>query len=441
MSMFIRFTPLAICIAASIAAAQSPIRIRELGPAEVASSETLGFVNGVRELSDGRVVVNDAGRRRLLAFDKSLATAAVFADTSSGKKTQYGPRSTGIIPYGGDSTLLIDGVGRAFLVLDPSGSVARVMSAPRPNDLGGMMGAGIGAVSIDRAGRLIYRTVIMPAFRAPIAGKPYAPPVMPDSAPLLRVDFDTRVADTIAWLRVAHIKVNTIALPNGGVTLTPVFSPISTIDDWTALPDGSVAIIRGSDYHLDWIGADNKRWSTPKIPFDWKRLSDDDKATLIDSARKALERQAKNSSAPAGVGTPGPSGHGGASIPAGHSMTIMPVGGDDGAPPPQSANKGPSLPQVAELVEPTDLPDYYPPILQTGEVKADLDGNVWILPSTSAQAGRGLVYDVVNRRGELVERVRLQPGRILEGFGANGAVYLTWYAAGGARLERTRLHR
>ena len=441
MSIFIRLTPVAISLGATIAVAQSPVRIRELGPAEAASTETLGFVNGVRELSDGRVVVNDAGRRRVLAFDKSLATAVVLADTSSGRKVQYGPRATSIIPYGGDSTLLIDVVGRSFLVLDPNGSVARVMSAPRPNDLGGMMGTGMGAASIDKAGRLIYRTMIMPAFKAPIAGKPYAPPVMPDSAPLLRVDFDTRVADTIAWLRVPHIKVNTIALPNGGVTLTPVFSPISTIDDWTALPDGSVAIVRGFDYHIDWISADNKQSSTPKLPFDWKRLSDDDKVALIDSARKALERQTKNSPAPGGAGVPGPSGHGGASIPAGHSMTIMPVGGDDGAPPPRSANKGPSLPQVAELVEPSDLPDYYPPILQAGEVKADLDGNVWILPSTSAESGRGLVYDVVNRRGELVERVRLQPGRILEGFGANGAVYLTSYAPGGAHIERARLHR
>jgi hypothetical protein len=117
------------------------------------------------------------------------------------------------------------------------------------------------------------------------------------------------------------------------------------------------------------------------------------------------------------------------------------VGGNDGAAPPQSANKGPSLPQVAELVEPSDLPDYYPPILQTGEVKADLDGNVWILPSTSAESGRGLIYDVVNRRGELVERVRLQQGRILEGFGANGAVYLTSYAPDGGHIERAHLRR
>ena len=47
-----------------------------------------------------------------------------------------------------------------------------------------------------------------------------------------------------------------------------------------ALPDGSVAILRGSDYNIEWINADGTRVSTPKMPFDWKRLSDDDKAAI-----------------------------------------------------------------------------------------------------------------------------------------------------------------
>jgi hypothetical protein len=421
---------------------QSSIPVRQL-TVEATSTEAVGSLNGVRELADGRVLVNDAGKRRVLVFDRQLSTVQVVADTTPGRKIQYGSRPTGIVPYQGDSTLLIDLPGRAFLVLDASGNATRVMSAPRPNDLQTMAGGSMGAPSLDRSGRLVYRTMIMPSFRAPVVGKAYTPPVIPDSAPLLRADFDTRVADTLAWLRVPVIKVNTNFLPNGGVVLTPVFSPISTIDDWTALPDGSIAILRGSDYHIDWIGADGIRSSTPKMPFDWKRLTDEDKASIIDSTKKALERQSQVASTPGGM-TPGAGagagGHGGApAIPAGHSMTIMPVGSDDGAPLPQSANKGPSLPAVVQVVEASDLPDYYPPILQSGEMKADFNGNIWILPSTTLQAGRGLLYDVVNRKGELVERMRLPEGRALEGFGANGAVYLTSHGANGTRFERARL--
>jgi hypothetical protein len=421
------------------ASAQKQIPIRTLGQVEATSIERVGFVSGVHELSDGTVIVNDAGKRRLIAFDRTLGVARILADTGAGSKLQYGGRSTGIIPYAGDSTLLVDAVGRAFLVIDGKGNVGRVMSAPRPNDVTSMTNAGLGAPGFDRQGRLIYRTMLMPAFKAPVVGKPYTPPSMPDSAPLLRADFDKRTADTIAWLRTAVMKVNSTPLSTGGVVLTPIFSPISVVDDWTVLPDGSVAILRGADYHLDWVDPAGARSSSPKMPFDWKRLSDEDKAAIIDSTRKLLERQQQRPGSGNASITAGPGGHAGAGIPTGHSMTIMPIGGDDGGPQPKMTT--PPVSQIAQLVEPSELPDYYPSVLQAGEMRADLDGRVWILPSTSSQAGRGLLYDVVDRRGELVERIRLPEGRALEGFGANGVVYLTSHGPDGTRLERARINR
>jgi len=435
-----RMLPLALLLAAGpILSAQTQIPIRSLGPIEATSIERLGYVSGVRELSDGTVLVNDAGKRRLVAFDRSLGNIRVLADTMPGTKAQYGPRSTAIIPYAADSTLLVDPAGRAFLVIDGSGAVRRVMSAPRPNDVASMMAAGLGAPGFDRRGRLVYRTMLMPAFKAPVVGKPYTPPTMPDSAPLSRADFDKRTSDTIAWLRTPVIKVSSTPLPNGGVVLTPLFSPISTIDDWTMLPDGSVAILRGADYHIDWIDGTGTRTSSPKMPFDWKRLADEDKAAIVDSVRKLLEGQLQRPGSGNVNINAGPGGHGGTAIPTGHSMTIMPIGGDDGAPQPKIS--APPTPQVAQLVEPSELPDYYPSILQSGEMRADREGHVWVLPSTSTQAGRGLLYDVIDRRGEIVERVRLPEGRALEGFGANGAVYLTSHGPDGTHLERARIKR
>ena len=428
-----------LVVASRRSTAQNQIPIRTLAPVEAASTERLGFISGVRELSDGSVIVNDAGKRRLLAFDRSLGTVRVIADTTPGSKAQYGPRSTGIIPYTGDSTLLVDLAGRAFLVIDAKGTIARVMSAPRPNDIASMTNAGLGTPGFDRHGRLVYRTVLMPAFKAPVVGKPYTPPTMPDSAPLLRADFDKRAADTIAWLRTPVIKVSSTPLPNGGVVLTPRFSPISTIDDWTVLPDGWIAILRGGDYHIDWIDPNGVRSSTPRMPFDWKRLADEDKAAIVDSVRMLLEAQLQTRASGNSNVAAGPGGHGGVGIPTAHSMTIMPIGGDDGAPQPKITT--PPTPQVAQLVEPSQLPDYYPSILQAGEMRADFEGHVWILPSTSSQAGRGLLYDVVDRHGEIIERVRLPEGRALEGFGANGAIYLTSHGQDGTHLERTRIRR
>jgi hypothetical protein len=39
--------------------------------------------------------------------------------------------------------------------------------------------------------------------------------------------------------------------------------------------------------------------------------------------------------------------------------------------------------------------------------------NLWILPTTSTNAANGFTYDVVNRKGEVFERVQLPRGHVL----------------------------
>ncbi|MDQ6612582.1 MAG: hypothetical protein M3Y64_09115, partial [Gemmatimonadota bacterium] len=52
----------------------------------------------------------------------------------------------------------------------------------------------------------------------------------------------------------------------------------------------------------------------------------------------------------------------------------------------------------------------------------------------------GLLYDVVSKNGEIIERVRLPKGRQLLGFGPNSAVYLARVEKSGATfIERARL--
>jgi hypothetical protein len=424
---------LSLLLAAASARAQSVSPpVRQLDAVEAVSRDTLGFLYGVRELSDGRVLVNDAARRRLLLLDRALATARVVAADSDGAM-RYGARPTGIIPWRGDSTLFVDQAARALLLLDANGDVARVLSPPRLGDVGYLWNPSLGTPGLDATGGLVYRSWLLPAFTAPVAGKPYDPPQLPDSAPLLRGDFERRAADTLAWIRVPKRGRTVTPLPNGGVVLGATVNPLSVFDDWAVLPDGGVAILRGQDYHLDWIGADGRRWSSPKLPFDWRRLTDDDKRAIVDSTRRAIETMAATMGSGGGAAAGLTAAAGGM---LNHSMTIMPVGAAD-APAPRAPT--PSAPSVPEVVPPSELPDYVPPVRRAGTMRADRAGNVWILPSTSAQAGEGLLYDVVNGRGELVRRVRLPAGRALEGFGADGAVYLTSHGPGGTRLERARL--
>ena len=77
---------------------------------------------------------------------------------------------------------------------------------------------------------------------------------------------------------------------------------------------------------------------------------------------------------------------------------------------------------------------------QTQKIHGD-DGLIprWILPTTSTNAANGLTYDVVNRKGEVVERVQLPKDRALAGFGPHNVVYLTRNEAGKAYLERALL--
>ena len=93
-----------------------------------------------------------------------------------------------------------------------------------------------------------------------------------------------------------------------------------------------------------------------------------------------------------------------------------------------------------EFVPLKEIADYYPAI-RSGAARADLDGNLWILPTTSAQSKAGeLVYDVVNSKGELFQRVRLPVGRSIAGFGRQGVVYLMHRdTAKGWFLERTKI--
>lgn len=433
----------ALASGSATASAQATIPIRQLTLAEAVSRETIAGVNGVHELSNGDVLVNDAGNRRVIVFDRTLSTFRTVADSSVKTRNMYGKRPTLIVPYVGDSTLLVDVGARAFLVMSPAGTVTRVMSPPRPNDLGFMGGAGFGQPAFDAAGRLVYRTMIMPGITAPVAGKPFVPPTMPDSSPVLRGDFDSRTADTLTWVRVPKMRLTTTPLAGGGVSISPVVNPLANIDDWALLPDGTLAVLRGQDYHIDWFTPEGRKQSSPKMPFDWKRLTDDEKNAIVDSTKKevaklALAGDASSLTAAAHGGDVG--GRGGGGGRGGHGLTIMPITPGDGSPAPQaSMGNNASIPAVPEVAPASDLPDYMPPVIRSGLMKADAAGNVWILPSTSSQSGGGLLYDVINRNGEVFQRVRVPLGRALAGFGANGAIYLTSHNNGTAVLERARI--
>jgi hypothetical protein len=384
------------------------IPIVDLPPAPVKTSETLGAVLGVRAVAGGRVLVNDAGRRQVKLYDSTLAAPTVVIDSTAGGSNSYGPTPSKIIPYLGDSTLFADIGSQTFLVLDAMGKVARAMAPPNLQAVRAPPG------NVDNKGRLLW-----------LAPTPVSPTGAPaDSSLILRADFETRRVDTAGRVRRPAFKIRNEPRADGTNKTTITVNPLPSIDEWAVLSDGSIAFVRGQDYHIDWIRPDGSQSSTPKLPFDWRRLTDDDKQKLVDSARAAqnIGRTLAAANPPPGGGGGGGAGTGGRSG----------GGGDPNAPRP--------APPTIEYVPLNEINDYYPPI-RGGAARPDLDGNLWILPTTSAQSQSGeLVYDVVNVKGELFERVRVPSGRSIIGFGKGGVVYLlSGDRTNGFYLERTRL--
>ncbi len=390
-------------------------------------------------------------------LDSTLKVVAVVVDSSSGGENAYGTRPGGLIPYHGDTTLFLDPVALSMLVIDPAGKIVRVMAAPRPSDAQFLVGGLFGNPGFDARGRLVYRAFNRPSFGG--AFQPGVAPTMPsqpDTAALVRFDLATRRLDTVGFFKIPRPVVNVTRDANGGMRITTQINPLPLVDDWAVMSDGSVAIVRGRDYRVEFIGADGARTSADKIPHDWQRLSDEDKVAFVDSAKAAFERQ-RAAGGPGGVGGLG-GRDGGATIvmnggpppvgaPAGGGQSItFQIGGGPGGPPPGAEARAagaaagvPSAPTFQPtFVNPSELPDYKPAFGQ-GSVRADADGRLWVRTIPTKPTPGGAVYDVIDRSGTLVDRVQVPAGTTIAGFGAGKVVILGMRNASGLHLQRIRM--
>lgn len=397
--------------------AQQGVPITDLPAPTAKSAELFRGILGMHQVANGSLIVNDAMLRLVRVLDTSLAVQSVARDSAPGSANSYGMRPSPMIRYVGDSSLMVDQGAGVILVLGPTGQVARTM-APTSQDM--LVGLGTAVGGSDDRGRIAHELRLRPTPGALNA----------DSAMVVRSDPETRRVDTLA--RVKSLSpTRMMGKAEGSSVVRYTVEPAPLLDAWAQLSDGSIAIVRGQDFHIDWIHADGTTHSTGKLPFDWKRLTDEDKQRLIDSTRAA--------SSPALAKALGASPQKAAAIADG--------GGGDPSQKPSGGGRGyapadPNAPPAAvEYVPPAlkDMPDYYPPI-RRGSVLPDLDGNLWILPTSSAQSKAGeLVYDVVNVKGEF-HRVRVPLGRSIAGFGKGGIVYLlNGDRTNGFYLEKTRL--
>lgn len=400
---------LAICIPVASLLAQRLPPVRPLGPVgKVSPPGILGSVSYVRSLPNGNVIVSDVQRAQVILFDANLEKLkAIYDSTTSDWAGLFYPMGA-ILAFKGDSTLFIDIRALSMLVLDASGHVARVMAIPS-SESASLRGGPFGTPAYDPRGRIVFRKGMPASFREETGSAVQSG--FADSVPLYRVDLASRQMETLTYVKVSPSRAfgrkdNSDRTP----VITLFINPYAIVDDWALLPDGRLAVIRGKDFHVDWLELSGQWTATAKIPFEWERLDDEAKARLVDSVntkqdslRHALEERARAQSADAR--SPGRSGE---------SRETARI----------------------TMVPPKELADYRPAFNQ-GATRVDTDGNLWV--RTTTRSDKGPIYDVINSKGELIDRVILPFGRVISGFGP-GVVYMGVLDDKGARLERARIH-
>jgi hypothetical protein len=390
------FRPFALLAALPFAAATQ--QARTLPAPNATYDEPFSQVGGLRELSNGRVIVSD-GRDKIVSFiDLATGSAEKVGREGSGPGEFGLPSRLFMAP--GDTTLLFDPLNTRYLVIGPDGKpkTTFMIETAAPSGQGGPGGGPgfrLGGMTLARAsdarGRLYGET-------APISIGADGRPQTADSAGITRYDRATKKLDTLAWVKLPKNNAQVSGSGGGGGQQNVSIriggsNPLAARDEWTVFPDGRVAIVRASDYHVDWILPNGQKRSSPAIRHTPIRMTEADKRE-----EEALRNRAR-----------------------GNQMMMTVENGPNGVR--RSAQMGPGA--NAPPLEPlTDWPEVKP-AFRPGQasVWARPNGDLWVRRTEPAGA-KGTLYDVINAQGAVMYQVRLPDRITLVGFG-NGTIYTT----------------
>jgi hypothetical protein len=366
------------------AVAQSPAP-RALDKPEVQFGQPFDAVYSVRELPGGKVLVTDLGPKSVLLADFAVGDQTTVGRNGQGPGEYQFPGD--LIPYLGDTTLLVDRAGRRLLPITPDGKIAKTIPFPESiQGLGDPRGA-------DRRGRIYFQGSPFPAGgngAPPEAGK------LPDTVVVLRWDRASGRVDTIARVKIPALKMQVSGTQNArAVMIRP--QPFAPADEWAASPDGQIAVARVGDFHVEWLGGATPVRGTP-VRYDRIKVGDSDKSAYMSNMRNSRNRITVNQGGP---------GRGAAEI-------------------------KPPEPDASEF----EWPDYKPPFPARAAQMAP-EGTLWLTRSTSAQDSTP-VFDLFDAKGNLTGRVTLPLGRRLVGLGT-GTLYAVRTDSDGLQwLERYR---
>jgi len=349
----------------ALANAQQPLR---LSRPDASFPDPFTQIASVRELPGGKVLVLDRRDRIVLLVDLANGKSITVGREGSGPGEYMQPGRLFVLSA--DSTAIYDGPARRFVPVGPDGKVGDAFRFDLATGGGGRRG-GIPKWS-DAQGRIFTE------------GSPYAVGELraADSTAIARFARGAGKGDTVAWVQLDKEAIRVTNVPGGGVSVANGVRAFASRDDWVALPDGGVAVVRVRDYHVDWYSSSGVHLAGAPVATDRMAVASDDR----EQAKKQLLAAMRSAS-------------------------------------PRNGNAAASSPpsDPANFPELT-FPAFKPPF-ELGNTFARPNGEVWVLRSRKA-GDRVAVYDVFSRSGGggIVGRLAFPPRTQLVGFG-NETVY------------------
>jgi hypothetical protein len=341
-------------------------------------AEPFSFVRGVRELSNGRIIISDWIENRVVVAD--YGAPGVRQVMREGPGPQEVRLPTAIHRLRGDSSLLVDEGNNRLHVLGPDGHSVRSYVTDVPGR-GGVRG-------IDSNGAFLYA---IPSWAE-------GPSALPDDS----VRIVRWVPGTDGDRRVLAVVQGTRYRKDRSPSMQPRMPMVgfAAQDAWVVLPSGAIVIVRATPYRVEVHAPGRAPVIGPVNLASTRVVSQEDK--------KRFMREFAAGSPVSGRGPDGGMGRA-----------------------PEVAE-----PEIVRLVGTAEWAERFPPF-DASSVLAAADGRIWV--GAPVIPGEPVRYDLFDGAGRRALQVELRPGRRVAHVGAQGVHVVAVDEDGIQTLERYRL--
>lgn len=368
---------------ALVSPAQAQVAVRDLPRPDKEIGDPFTLISSAIEYSGGKLLVADGAE-----------TVLSLIDFSTGAKTQIGRQGAGPGEYTG-LLGLFRLPGDTIWIMDAQGSNAGRIVALNPDCKPGATFPLVfmntadsttmtGPMYVDRKGMMFANAMPLRIAGTSNASNTAGSANIGFSDSLTLVKFDPRTLGSprtnIARLRFFKGGAMKQEVNGTNLKMTMPYMGMSIADGWAMFADGRIAIVRGSNYGIEFILPDGKPGVKTAIPYEHYKLGEADKKLEMDAAREAMKAQAPMIKK---------------MLPPGWTLQF-------------------------DLLPPVAWPAEYPPISIIG-VRAAPDGRLWVQRVVPKRIDREQ-WDVIDASGKLVARWQLPAKVTIVAIGV-GVVY------------------